>query len=379
MNRLINKQKQKIIASFLIFFLIGCLFITVFPTEALAATPAKNNYSNTGGNELTTAFDFNLDGMVYSDDYFDSCTTKPNGIVKVCAFYIAFYQCATSNMLMKTGSMVSDTILLKGFSSSLNGAFSKARALLKTSVLPPLQAIGFGLVAMFFLIKLVEHTISQQMTLESFFKMFTKLAVGVFAIEYSPQIFDLFFNLGEELATLVGSSISGSSVSAQSNVQLIACKLADQMTEAGGLSWMLTIVFTGIVTIIMFLICIVLLIIAFVVSFTRIFEVLIRGSFLPLGLAFLAENGWQGGGGRYFKKYLACCCQCMVLVLEGNILTYLLSKVMPSATDQLANSGFWGASGLVMVPTFIIAVALAISGFGVMFKSQGVVNDIFGV
>ena len=377
MNKFVNKKR---IASMIIIFLMGCLFLSLSPSTA----QAKSDYGISQAFEFANIADtekYNgADDTTYYADAKAQCGKEPGPIIKIIAYEVAKYETYATAAIIKAGDLVTDTILLKGFSSSLNQAFTNARSTIKSNVLPPLQSIGFCLVIVFFLIKLLEHIISGQMTLESFVKMFTKLAVGLFAVQYSVELFDLLFNLGEGLAILVNNAFNQSAqIQSSYNLKANANALAASWTKAGGISWLPGTLFSGVFAVVMFLIAIVLLIIAFVISFTRVFEVLIRGTFLPLGLAFLAENGWNGGGGRYIKKYLACCSQCMVLVLEGKVLSFLLSNVFQAGLAPVSTGSFLAESGLSILPAFIIACALAISGFGVMFKSQGVVNDIFGV
>lgn len=116
------------------------------------------------------------------------------------------------------------------------------------------------------------------------------------------------------------------------------------------------------------------------IEVSRVVELYIRGSLLPIAAGVMADDGWRGAGGRYFKKVLALASQKLVLslscVMTGAITTQYLMTSLTKASNYAGNTtvDFMGESFNVL----LTAVVIALAGVSFMFKSLQVVNDLWG-
>ena len=381
MNTLtINKQKFwqrkgfKPVIMFSIIFLVGIAFVLVAPNVTKAA------------------------GFWPYDESQYTWTGNPNSVTKAVAMYIGSSTGAISLMITSLGSVVDSILTFDQGGGPLASAFTSVRNAITNSVIPPLQAVGYGMVAMFFMVKLLEHATTQQMTLESFVKMFTKLIVGVVAIDYSKDIFSWFFQIGQAFGNIVkGITLLGSAATLEDYGTItkeMVPEVADSLTIAGGITWLFSFSIISILLIIILVIELILMGCAFFVSFSRMFEICLRGAFLPIGLALLSENGWQGGGGRYVKKFLACCSKVMVLLMVSKLMTGFMNFIAQGSvkTAGVKMQTTFGTVGDIFATVFasvgatigtrlwgcVICIFIGIAGVGLMFKADGLVNDIFG-
>lgn len=386
MNTLTNKPKFwqrpgfKPILMLSLVIIAGFIFTTILPNISHAAGLADS------WTDISTFMD--ADWTAYG------CDKDPNKIIKLCSWYLASMVVSMEALIGQFSNFIISALTFDTGGGILSGAFTTVRNACKTFMEAGAKPIGFALVGMFFLIQLLEHSVQKDMTMESFLRMFTKLAVGVVAVQYSDKIFDLVFQLGQGLSQLVNSyfGLTYSSLFDYAhlvdNMKVYSAKIGNNLNAAGGISWLFSMGISGAFEIIMMLFMLIMLGCAFFISFTRMFEICLRGMFLPLGLALLAENGWNGGGGRYFKKYLACCSKIMVLVAVAKMTGLFMAKVYESA----ASAAFIGGSGSVIKDVFtglfagvgaqiwacVLCLFIGIAGVGMMFKTDGLVNDIFG-
>ena len=357
--------------------LLGIIFVSLAPRITKAAGP--------------------LAGTYLDEDYYD-WVGEPSSIEKKVAIFLGMETTSAGFMVMKFGDIVPSILTFDQGGGPLASAFTNVRNSIVTTIIPAFQAVGYGMVAMFFMVKLLEHATSQQMTLESFVKMFTKLIVGVVAIDYSPQIFNWFFQIGQALGNIAKNAsflgIAGSLEDFGTVTKSTVEEIAQNCSLAGGLAWLFTFSIVSIMMLIIFIFEVVLMGIAFFISFSRMFEICLRGAFLPIGLALLSENGWQGGGGRYVKKFLACCSKIMVLVMTSRLISAFMSYITMGSVKN-AGVKFSGITNGIaqniacFIPSLgemvaarlwgiILCIFIGLAGCGLMFKADGLVNDIFG-
>jgi hypothetical protein len=94
--------------------------------------------------------------------------------------------------------------------------------------------------------------------------------------------------------------------------------------------------------------------------FGRVFEVMVRFVFAPIGLAQLVSGGARGAGMRYIKKFAACC-------LSGAICVMAIGAT--AVMQDMANVQMAG----------VIALMAPITLIGFATKSQRIAEDIVGV
>ena len=249
-----------------------------------------------------------------------------------------------------------------------------------------LQSFGYAICTMFFLIQLLELAMSEQFTLEYFIKYFSKLVVGYIAVFYAPEIYDKLVDLGNALADIVKditllSEYDGPTV----DIQEALYNTFDQTTQtAGAGAAVLLLVFSILMIVPMLLAALCEFVIVYIILATRLFEMAIRGLFLPVAMALLSDDGWKGSGGRYLKKFLAICAQGSVLVLIGKLSTMAQTYATIAQAQGLGQASPATTTGealliiLDSVKILCVAVAIAAAAISIMFKSINVVNDVFG-
>lgn len=104
-------------------------------------------------------------------------------------------------------------------------------------------------------------------------------------------------------------------------------------------------------------------------------EMSVRASFMPIAFALLADDGWRGAGGRYIRKYLAICCQSVVLCMIGGLHSIAFNKLILVFNTNIAEGG--AADGSVP-GAMLFMFGLSFATISLMFKSIGIVNDVFG-
>lgn len=113
------------------------------------------------------------------------------------------------------------------------------------------------------------------------------------------------------------------------------------------------------------------------IELSRIVELFIRGSLLPIAAGVMADDGWRGAGGRYFKKVLALATQKLVLSLSCVITSAMVTSYLMSALESTKGGNVWEFVGESFI-TIITACAVAVAGVNFMFKSLQVMNDLWG-
>lgn len=249
-----------------------------------------------------------------------------------------------------------------------------------------LMPFGYALCVLFFMISLIELAMSERMTLEFFVKYLSKLVIGVCAVYYSQYIYEHVFGLGNALTTLMGNlftiSSSGQTIAEQmESLGIDAQSLTEQfqsiMGDDGANGWIGLLMSTVSMIIPLNLAALVLKIVAYVVGFTRILEMSIRACFLPVACALISDDGWRGAGGRYIRKFIAICAQGGVLVCIGNITTKLMIGVTAESFNTLAYGSFDEVLK-TFTQTIVVIFGFGIASISLMFKSIGIVNDVFG-
>ena len=269
------------------------------------------------------------------------------------------------------------------------GAIGIIQGYLTTGVrdgMKSLQSFGYSICTMFFLIQLIELAMSEQFTLEYFIKYFSKLVVGYIAVYFAPEIFEKLINLGNALADAVGKiNILGNYGEDNVDIQAELYNTFDNVTRNSGVGVAVILLMFSILMVFPLLIAALCeYVVVYIILATRIFEMAIRGLFLPVALALLSDDGWKGSGGRYLKKFLAICVQGSVLVLIGKISTAAQTYATIAQAEGIGTateSSTLGETFLIVLNSakiLCVAIAIAAAAISIMFKSINVVNDVFG-
>lgn len=300
---------------------------------------------------------------------------------KTITFLAKFIWGALTNL--NIGNTVMDALGYNGGNSaSAISAGLKAYAL---NFQEPLQAVGAAIAMAFFLIQLLELTTQERFTIEFFIKFFGKLVISIALILACKTITEQLWNFGEAFTSLINKNYTtvtaGTTVGNSS--ALLKDKLNDNSQEGNSdkqqfidaaineykdVNTISLILEFGVVGLVLYLMSLILIIVVYIVSFTRVLEMSVRAVFMPIAFALLSDDGWRGAGGRYIKKFIAICAQGAVLILIGEVASF---AILTSMTTVGSNNGNF-------LMSIVIDLGIAYAGISMMFRSIGIINDVFG-
>lgn len=300
---------------------------------------------------------------------------------KTITFLAKFIWGALTNL--NIGNTVMDALGYNGGNSaSAISAGLKAYAL---NFQEPLQAVGAAIAMAFFLIQLLELTTQERFTIEFFIKFFGKLVISIALILACKTITEQLWNFGEAFTSLINKNYTN--VTADTTVgnssALLKDKLNDNSQEGNSdkqqfidaaineykdVNTISLILEFGVVGLVLYLMSLILIIVVYIVSFTRVLEMSVRAVFMPIAFALLSDDGWRGAGGRYIKKFIAICAQGAVLILIGEVSSF---AILTSMTTVGSNNGNF-------LMSIVIDLGIAYAGISMMFRSIGIINDVFG-
>ena len=281
---------------------------------------------------------------------------------------------------------LSNLIPLDGIWNHVAGTGTSGQSVVDAFVYPIIDALkptGYALVMLFFIISLVELAMSERMTLEYMIKYFSKLVIGYAAVYWSDEIYDKVRSLGVGLTNFIGGYGGMTSTAYTDALQ----EPFEAFVENGGAaSWIPLLAASLLIGGFILLISFAVMAAVFINIFTWVLEMGVRGIFLPVACALLSDDGWRGAGGRYLKKFLGVCSQGMVMTAVMLLLRTVVTGVVNSLTDNLAESLTSDAGAVANCMEFIgsvsitsvILIAIMIAGVGVMMKSMSIVSDVFG-
>lgn len=300
---------------------------------------------------------------------------------KTITFLAKFIWGALTNL--NIGNTVMDALGYNGGNSA-----SAISAGLKTYALnfqEPLQAVGAAIAMAFFLIQLLELTTQERFTIEFFIKFFGKLVISIALILACKTITEQLWNFGEAFTSLINknyTTITANTTLGNSS-EALKDKLNDNSQEGNSdkqqfidaavneykdVNTISLILEFGVVGLVLYLMSLILIIVVYIVSFTRVLEMSVRAVFMPIAFALLSDDGWRGAGGRYIKKFIAICAQGAVLILIGEVSSF---AILTSMTTVGSNNGNF-------LMSIVIDLGIAYAGISMMFRSIGIINDVFG-
>lgn len=275
----------------------------------------------------------------------------------VCDLYADTY----SNMFL--GDIIAEaTGAGTGVASSI---MDEVREFCIGTIAPGLSAVGVAIAITFFLIALVELSTTERLTLEFFIKFFTKLVVSIFVIALCPEITEACINFGNTITNYL-NDIDGASVMSRNEIY---DKYWTYFHDTYPVQWLVMVIQALSGILIIFIASMILSVIAYIVSFTRLLELGVRAAFMPIAVSLLSDDGWRGSGGRYIRKFIAICCQGGALVIIGRLTNLAMSACV---TTQLSRPDLSNTMG------YLVMLGVGFASASLMFKSIGLINDVFG-
>lgn len=272
------------------------------------------------------------------------------------------------NALIGTGQIMSDVFRPTGGGDAVVSNVCDKVYKLCDKVSEAMAPVGLALCVLFLLIGLAQLVIQERFDLETFIKFFGKFGIAIFLVVSTPALLEIIRNFGAALSDMVTTinidGFNGNTFTYDSAVKEQV--KAEFLAENEGVGIIIVLLQACIDMIPISAISGILCVVTYVLAFSRIFEISIRGAFLPVAFGLIPDDGWRGAAGRYIRKYIAVCCQGMILVMISRVMTFAMSVA-------IKNSG--GGNGEA---NMVIIIGVAIASIALMFKSIGFVNDIFG-
>ena len=195
--------------------------------------------------------------------------------------------------------------------SANNNAFGKAFEATETAY-ESISLIGSIMVFIYFIMELVDMSLNDNLAKEQVAKMFIKTLIGLLLIRNGYSILIMGVNQIEAITTSIGSFSAFKTPKGQCYGQIL--QKTNMFDDIGVI---FEHIMPAIVSAASF--CVVR-----VIVWTRVFDVLIRMTFAPIGLADFIRGGSKSNSIRYLKKFLASLLQgaCIVAALASYNLIY---------------------------------------------------------
>lgn len=233
------------------------------------------------------------------------------------------------------------------------------------SVLIP---VALMIAAVFFLLGLLELGMSERMTPDLFVKTWAKLGVSIFLIYGSSQIVIFGSAASDWVLSLINRSMGGNMAGFRDTVKAAIEKTVEHLGLWKRIMlWMNLNLFQGLAHIACIAIATILI--------SRRIELIIRGSFMPIAMAFVTTEGWQAGSIRYIKKYIALWLQGPAIGLIMKLSSLIYFSVLTSGLTTGDQSG--GGLSTPILP-FFIGIATLLGLIGAIRGTQQVMNDVMG-
>ena len=278
------------------------------------------------------------------------------------------------------------------------------RSLCTTKIIPAMGGIGIAIAATFFLISIIHLVTEDRFTPEFLAKFFAKLAISVAVVMWSDVILEAIVDFGDAFSNILTGWTTSDFLTGKGDLDDAKISFAREFRKSCELTFDIkynatTGVWSGKggglfvalgAALSMLLISAVLMLISlvavpivtgivFFVEISRNLELYVRGSFLPIAAGVMADDGFKGAGGRYFKKILALATQKIVISLTCVITGAMISAFFIDAFAKIDGSKVSPTAFLSSTAqTLLLALIIGAAGVGFLFKSLQVVNDLWG-
>lgn len=304
-------------------------------------------------------------------------TTEYNAASLFC-FTFQYMSEALLTIGESIGKMVQGDFGVTGISTDgFDKVFNSAVGAMKT--------IGFALCLFFFIMTLVDLLTSERLSFEIFWKHFLKLILGVFMVDNADKVKDFVIDFGNAFITDINTGLLSLTNGVSNgtdhpfnvhNGDFI--KALVEFAETKPLGWLILLGLAFLVGIFPMLIGIVFKGATILIAFSRFLELYLRCTFLPVALALMTDDGWRGAGGRYIKKIIAVSVQGVALIVIGSLIGAAVANIF---TDLATVKEAFTIETMLELcfKVIITSLGFGLAGLSLMFKSMGIVNDVFGV
>lgn len=301
------------------------------------------------------------------------------GIGKSAIDVAASIIAGSCEMLKKIGDNILNIVKGVDGTTQLSQISTQVHSVVKGTAIPALQGVGFAIALLFFLLALIDLLRSERLTTETYIKIFINLFIAIFFIFNADELYSRLISFGDGLGTQVANIFGRETWVAPTKEELYEkfVYFAElPKTDPHHQHWMGILATCFIAGAPVYLICMALTIVTYMIAFSRLIELAVRGAFLPIGIAMLSDDGFRGAGGRYFKKFMAICAQVAVLIMIAGITTLIIGTVGKNFTEGILSGTQMDLQ--TVAGRLLVVVGAAVACVSVMFKSIGLINDVFG-
>lgn len=314
-------------------FCVLLIIITVFMCGSSVLTvnaetfycPTHNENHNTDDLGVIEKFSFDISQMIYGGQLFfeDGKVVENDG-------YITTAELLAFNVSSKE--------------------FSKLWGIGK-DIYNILKQIGIMLLCVYVLIEAMQKSMNDFSNAEFLFKCFIKLGIGVIIINNGYEIATYILNIGSEVFKLIANELGGfNSVSKGYGI----CEFKEIQDMGDWLS--LLYIFAYFIP---WLALSVARIVAYVICWIRIFDILMRVMFAPIGMADIMLGGLDSQGFRYLKKLGAS-------ALQGAIILAIVQA------QSIVQNAMYNVNSIILM-TLIPCLAITL-----ICKSNQIASEVIG-
>lgn len=271
-----------------------------------------------------------------------------------------------------------------------------------------MEVIAFAIALSFFIISIVTAAMGEKLTPEHMIHQGAKLALAVAGIMWSPVLLEGIVEFGDAF----GNAFAGISTTMQYNGAVTiptatnkwheamnrVYSLSDEALGVDGIfteisSFLIIAMYNGFGFVFTILIIPIIEICMVFVQITRYIELYVRGTFLPIAMGVMTDEGWRGAGGRYIRKIMAVACQNAAVLMTLNVTGVMLSTVVGTEVQKAAQdvinyinthqntlkaATLCSELGSVLPKTIVVGIVVCVAGIAFMFKSIQVMDDLWG-
>ena len=262
-------------------------------------------------------------------------------------------------------------------SASLMGKVTTTMSMFTGKLIPISAGIGMAIAVLCWVIDIGELAIADRLTFETLIKSFAKVGLAIVLCGAATDIVDGIDAFGAGFTTDVGTNITGGTPLSPDYTALKKA-FSDNLT-LGAMDFLTITVESIVFTFPVYIMTGIMQLCMYIISFSRLVELKVRASFIGIPFGLLADDGWKGAGGRYIKKYVAIVCQGAVLIVIAKIYGSVCNAAIIASIEEIANNAAGG--GDVFHHFFegcMLTIGAGLATIALMFKSIGIVNDVFG-
>ena len=227
-----------------------------------------------------------------------------------------------------------------------------------------LLKIGEALLVVMFILDLLEKSTRHGFDFEQTIRLLIRYVIAKTLIENGRNIINAIIAIGNAMVGTVAD------VKPPDGVIQFLNQLGYILANTDTLSdWCITFL-----SFIPYLLCMLLNLIILATCYGRAIEIIVRGSFAPIGCIGMVQEGFSGRGLQYIKKFFAVCIQGAVIV----VILYAGASIKAS----ILSSALWNIQGLSALGGSLTAgfecVLVCLTEVMVVMKSMQFSSEIAG-